>query len=80
MSIDAEHNSRGYGFVMMETTEETKKAVDELNLTSVQVDRMNFQITVLEFVSRIDRQGAGRPKLSNNLYVKNFPDPGYTEE
>lgn len=65
---------------MMETTEETKKAVDELNLTSVKVDRMNFQITVLEFVSRIDRQGAGRSKLSNNLYVKNFPDPGYTEE
>jgi hypothetical protein len=66
---------------MMETTEETKAAVDELNLSSVKVDsEKSYQLTVLEFVSRIDRNGAGRPKLSNNLYVKNFPDPGYTEE
>jgi len=66
---------------MMETTEETKAAVDELNLSSVKVDsEKSYQLTVLEFVSRIDRNGAVRPKLSNNLYVKNFPDAGYTEE
>ena len=67
VSIDAEHKSRGYGFVALDTAEAAQKAIEELN------EKEPNHLSVSEYVRKSDRDGSMMPHCSTNLYVKNFP-------
>ena len=70
LSIDANFNSRGYGFVQFESGESAQKAIQEMHDKQIEDKRL----TVCEFVQKIDRHGNLKARVSTNLYVKNFPE------
>ena len=78
--VDAGLESRGYGFVSMDSPESVQKAIDGLNEKTLleigcEGEDLQSRLSVKEFVTKIDRDGTQKPRCLTNLYVKNFPAP-----
>lgn len=75
VSIDADFNSRQYGFVQLETERACQDAIKKMNELVIAAceDHDEAKLQVCEFVPRLDRIGTTKPRCSTNLYVKNFP-------
>eukprot|EP00835_Amoeboradix_gromovi_P004916 NODE_418_length_8967_cov_0.347429.p2 type:complete len:426 gc:universal NODE_418_length_8967_cov_0.347429:5180-6457(+) len=71
VAYDADHNSKGYGFVHFELKEDAQKAIDMVNEKYMN----GQQVFVGFFVPKNERQDAMKEKQNNftNLYAKNFP-------
>jgi RNA recognition motif-containing protein len=90
VSINPDHSSKGFGYVQFESDKDCQKALKAMNGKVVESESAQeadsvaeeCKLAVSEYVSPIDRNGtAARRKLcSNNLYVKSFPTPEWTEE
>lgn len=76
VSIDANFNSRGYGFVEFKDANSVKQAIQEMNGAEVGEeakgkDKKKLIVTLYE--SKKVRHTEGERLPGNNLYVKNFP-------
>lgn len=76
VSVDPEFNSRGYGFVQFDSESSMQKAIEEMSKNEVN----GCKLSVCEYVSKLERTGTAKPRCSTNLYVKNFPQPDFTEQ
>jgi polyadenylate-binding protein len=74
VSLNADHVSNGYGFILFETEEEAQKSIDLMNGKKVG----DKEVVVERFMKRGDRT-AGEVRF-NNLYVKDFPIENFTEK
>lgn len=71
ISRDADHSSRGYGFVCYENEEDAAKAATMLEESATRKECLAVRWN--------PRDRADARKLYNNLYVKNYPEE-YTDE
>lgn len=76
ISIDANFQSRGYGFIEFKEPEAAQKAIAEANGKVVAVESSDEEgkkeLAVSEYEPKQARSRAAQ-KCSANLYVKNFP-------
>ena len=83
VSVDADHASRGYGFVALDTHEGAAKAIEALHDKPAS-DTEPGLLAVTEYVRKSDRDGTMTQQCGTNLYVKNFPakegEAEFTEE
>ena len=77
VSIDANFNSRGFGFVEFKNAKNAKQAIESLNGKDFDVDEEgehgSKKLIVQEYESKRERHQHGEKGIGNNLYVKNFP-------
>lgn len=73
VSIDKDHVSKGYGYVQFSRAEDARNAVKEMN--GVELGH-EATLSVQFYDPTLKRKSSTKC----NLYVKDFPDPSFTDQ
>ena len=85
VSIDANFNSRGFGFVEFAEVDNARRAIEEMNQKEVEEEQKGSEdskkvLIVSLYETKKNRNPNNERLPCNNLYVKNFPKKKISEE
>lgn len=78
VSIDKNHLSKGFGYITFEREEDAALAIQEMNKSEVNGAELSVSYNSKQDFKR-DPLLLSMSGKFNNLYVKNFPTPDYSE-
>jgi RNA recognition motif-containing protein len=78
VSIDKDHKSKGFGYITFEKEDDALKAREEMD--SLEVEGATLSVSVYQKIEF--KKGASTQGMTgkfNNLYVKTFPTPDFSD-